>query len=299
MPVRIPERKQFEIRYNGKTLHLGRKTAIMGILNITPDSFSDGGLYLRPSFAVKKAEQLLKEGADIIDIGGESTRPGSFPISKTSEANRVVPVIRRIRKDLGHDFFISIDTYKADVARQALENGADIVNSLSGFELDRKITVVVKDFRCPVIMYHIRGVPRTMQSNPYYKDVVKDVMTYFRAQINVAKSEGVYENQLLIDPGIGFGKSTRDNLRLLRKLDLFSSLGRPLVVGVSRKRHLGSVLKSALQLKALPSESDRLEAALAETSMAVYNGANIIRTHDVLQTKKFTAVIDNLLQIRG
>jgi dihydropteroate synthase len=292
----VPSRQIFDISYANKHLELGKSTAIMGILNVTPDSFSDGNLYYNDvALAVGRAKTMLKEGADIIDVGGESTRPGSKFVGAEEEAQRVIPVIKGMRSKLGNNFMISIDTYKADVARQALLAGADMVNSLSGFSFDRKMADVVAQFKCPIIIYHIKGRPKTMQKGEIrYKDVVDDISKFFKSQIAFAKQKGISKSQLLIDPGIGFGKSLEQNLEIVRKLGEFSSLKVPIVIGVSRKSHLGLLLKEQLGLDEIPGPSQRLAASLAETAIAVGHGAHIVRTHDVSQTKRFVVALDAL-----
>lgn len=267
----------------------------MGVINVTPDSFSDGGLYNNVDKALRRAEIMLSEGAGIIDIGGESTRPGSSAISEKEELKRVVPAIKSIRKSLGNNFLISIDTYRANVAKQALEEGASLVNSLGGFQFDHEMIQVIKEYGCPIIIYHIRGKPKSMQTGEIkYKDVIKDILSFFDDQISLGSSKGLTKKQFLIDPGIGFGKTVEQNLLILKNLSEFLVLGCPIVIGVSRKSHLGIILKEDLDLADAPPPIDRLEASLAETAIAVLNGANIVRTHDILQTKKFLTVIDRI-----
>ncbi len=276
-------------------LKLGSKKIVMGVLNVTPDSFSDGGLYNNIDKALRRTETMLAEGAEIIDIGGESTRPGSSAISEKEELERILPVIKSMRKSFGNNFLISIDTNKANVARQALEEGASLVNSLGGFQFDPNMTQVVKEYGCPIIIYHIRGKPKKMQIGEIkYKDVIKDILSFFEKQIKLGISKGLAKEQFLLDPGIGFGKTVEQNLVILKNLSKFLVLDCPIVIGVSRKSHLGTILKEALELADVPSPADRLEASLAETAIAVLNGAKIVRTHDVLQTKKFLTVIDRI-----
>lgn len=278
-----------------KSLTLGGKTVIMGVLNVTPDSFSDGGLYYaNPEKALKRAAQMLGEGARIVDVGGESTRPGSDPISIAEELSRVIPIIKVIRKTLP-EILISIDSYKSEVVKAALLEGADMVNSLGGFSFDLNLAKVIKDFNVQIIIYHIKGRPKDMQgSKQRYKDVIKDSMDFLKEQIKFGMISGLKRKQFLIDPGIGFGKNVSQNLEIIKRLSEFRLLKLPIVVGVSRKSHLGQILKDDLNLSILPFPAERLEASLAETAVAVLNGAKIIRTHDVLQTKKFLAVLDKL-----
>lgn len=278
-----------------KKLPLGHSTLIMGILNVTPDSFSDGGLYVDPKKAVARAEQMIEEGADIVDVGGESTRPGSESVSEDEEKKRVISVIKGIRKKLGEKIPLSIDTYKSGVAKDAIKAGVNVVNSLGGFLFDKKLANVVSEFKIPIIIYHIKGKPRSMQTGDIsYKDVVGDIKKFFENQISFGISKGLKREQFVVDPGIGFGKTVEQNLEIVKRLSEFNSLALPISIGVSRKIHLGKILKNELKLSATPSSSERLEASLAETAVAVLNGAKIIRTHDVLQTKKFLTVLDKL-----
>lgn len=277
-----------------RKLQLGRSTLIMGILNVTPDSFSDGGLFLNPEKALLRAEIMLKEGADIIDVGGESTRPNSDFISVKEEIKRAVPVIKKIRNKFT-DVIISVDSYKAEVVKAAIAAGADMVNSLGGFLFDKRLASVVSESGVPIIIYHIKGQPRSMQKGEIvYKDVVGDIKKFFENQIKFGISYGMKRSQFLLDPGIGFGKTVEHNLEIIKRLGEFKSLKLPIVIGVSRKSHLGIILKEDLKLSLTPSPTKRLEASLAETAIAVLNGAKIVRTHDVLQTKKFLAVLDKL-----
>lgn len=283
---------EFGFRFKKKMI-LGEKTIVMGVLNVTPDSFSDGGLYLDPDKAKARAKEMASEGADIIDVGGESTRPGSEPISISNEIRRVIPVIKQIRKM--PNISISIDSYRGEVVKGALLAGADMVNSLGGFLFDKKLAKIVSRFKVPIIIYHIKGQPRTMQKGEIkYKDVVKDIVDFFNEQIKIGIAYGVRRNQFLIDPGIGFGKTVEQNIEIVKRLSEFKSLKLPIVIGVSRKSHLGTILQDELKLSTLPSPTKRLEASLAETAIAVLNGVKIIRTHDVLETKKFLAVLDKL-----
>jgi len=276
-------------------LPVKQKTVVMGILNVTPDSFSDGGLYLGVNAAVERATQMVDEGADIIDIGGESTRPGSRGVFADEEIQRVVPIIMAVKKKFGKRVLISVDTYKSVVAEAAVRAGAQIINSLGGSRFDPKIYAVAKKHTASIIVYHIKGEPRTMQKGEiFYKDVVKEIAKFFQNEIDVAKKFGVVKKQLWLDPGIGFGKTVAQNLEIIHRLKEFETFHLPIVIGVSRKSHLGILLKDAFHLPEPPLSTERLEAALAETTVAVLNGACIVRTHDVLATKKCLAVVDAL-----
>lgn len=272
----------------------GKKTLVMGILNMTPDSFSDGGLYLLLDKATMRVKEMIEQGADIIDVGGESTRPGAESISIDEELERVIPVIKKIREKFPN-ITISIDTYKSEVAGKALESGANTINSLGGFMFDKKLADIVAKFKCKIIIYHIKGKPRLMQKGEIkYKDVILDIKKFFEEQISFGISKGVKGRQFIIDPGIGFGKSVSQNLEIIKRLYEFKTLNLPIAIGISRKSHLGKILQEELKLPTLPPPSKRLEVSLAETAVAVLNGAEIIRTHDVLETKKFLTVLDKL-----
>jgi dihydropteroate synthase len=270
------------------------KTKIMGILNITPDSFSDGGKYNSPEKAVSRVKQMLAEGADYIDIGGESTRPGSENITTEEELERIIPVIKSIRKKLGTSVRLSIDTWKAEVAEETLKAGANAINSLGGFLFDKKLAEVVAKYHCMIVIYHIKGKPKTMQQGQItYTNVCREIKEFFEQQIAVGKRYGVKQEQFILDPGIGFGKTVEQNIEIIKNLTLFKRFDLPILVGISLKSHLGMILKETLALETTPHE--RLEASLAETAIAVYNGATVVRVHDVLQTKKFLAVFEKFL----
>lgn len=252
-----------------------KRPAVMGVLNVTPDSFSDGGDFLEPAAAVAHAEQLAAEGADLIDIGGESTRPGAAPVSEEEELRRVLPVLevlgeRRLAP-------LSIDTCKAAVARAALEAGATFVNDVSALRADPDLASVVADSGAEVCLVHMKGEPRTMQENPRYEEVVADVRAFLEERLVFAVRAGIAEENVWLDPGIGFGKTLEHNLELLRRLDEIVSIGRPVVVGVSRKRFIGKLTGRA--------ERDRLAGALAANVLAFERGATMFRVHDVAATR--------------
>lgn len=266
----------------------------MGILNITPDSFSDGGdYYHNTDKAVKRAKQMIAEGATIIDIGGESTRPGAELISVEEEQHRVLPVITAIKKELPQ-LTLSIDTWKHEVAHAAIQTGCTIVNSLGGFTLDKQLMQVVANSQSKMIMYHIVGKPKTMQQEVISSaDIVQGISEFFQQQIAIGETAGIKKEQFILDPGIGFGKTVEQNITILKNLHTFQSFALPIAIGVSRKSHLGMILKDSLGLETTPQE--RLEASLAETAIAIQNGTTFIRTHDVLQTKKFITVLEKCL----
>ncbi len=255
------------------------KTVVMGVLNVTPDSFSDGGLFVDVETAVSRAKQMVSEGAGIIDVGGESTKPGSEPVSADAELARVAPVIKRLVAEL--EVPISIDTMKPLVARECLELGVHLVNDVTGLR-DAKMAEVAASFNSPVVIMHMQGEPKTMQQNPSYTDVVSDVLGFFRERIKKAEDAGVKD--IVIDPGIGFGKTTSHNLQLLKRLSEFKELGKPILVGPSRKSFIGNI--SGLPV------NERLVGTLAAVSIAVLNGANLVRVHDVLQCKRASEIAE-------
>jgi dihydropteroate synthase len=287
-------KNHFKINYKGKFLNLGNKTAIMGILNLTPDSFSDGGVYYKDiDMAVERISQMLDEGADIIDIGGESTRPGATPVELEEELERVIPVIQAVRKQLGKNFLISIDTYKSKVAEEALKAGADIVNDISGMSFDIEMANVVAKYDCPVIINHIKGKPENMQKNIYYDDVIADIINFLNQQIKYGIKKGIRKDRFIIDPGIGFGKNIEHNVEIIKRLKELKVLGFPVLLGISRKSFIGAILKNLLgKGEYLPKE--RLYGTLAATAIGVLNGAHIIRTHDVKETAEFLTVLDTI-----
>ncbi len=266
--------------------HTKRNTLIMGILNITPDSFSDGGKFIHLGKALSQAQYMENNGADIIDIGGESTRPGAVPVSIEEEINRTIPVIEEIRKY--SNIAISIDTYKSEVAEKALLAGADFINDISGLTFDSRMMEIVKKFDVPVVLMHIKGTPRNMQTNPTYIDVIKELLEFFSFQIQKALDIGIKKEQIIIDPGIGFGKQLNDNFILIQRLKEFSELGFPILIGPSRKSFIGLTLD-------VPSE-DRLEGTLASVSASILNGASIVRVHDVKEVKRAVIITDKIME---
>jgi dihydropteroate synthase len=272
------------------------KTRLMGILNITPDSFSDGGQWFgNVSKAVAHAKQMISQGATIIDVGGESTRPSAEKVSAEEEKKRVVPVIEALKKEVASDILISVDTYKADVAHAAVSVGADMINDVSGLQLDAQMPDVVAATGVPIIINHMRGTPRTMQKGEIvYTDVVKEIIAFFQKQIASLRAKGVSNEKIILDPGFGFGKTVEQNLEILKRLEEFKILGLPILIGVSRKSTFGKILQEELGLSEPVVPSDRLEASLAATAVAVMHGAQIIRTHDILETRKFLTVIERV-----
>lgn len=276
------ENKKRIFRCRDKYLDLSEKTYIMGIINVTPDSFSDGGKYKSVDEAVESALRMVDEGADIIDIGGESTRPGAEPVPLEEELNRVIPVIKKLREQT--DAVISIDTYKSEVAEEALKYGADIVNDISGFHFDKRMPEIVLKYNAGVILMHIKGTPRDMQKNPAYENLVEEIIDYFAYSIDIAKETGIDNGSIMIDPGIGFGKKWQDNYLIIRYLKEFKSLGYPILIGPSRKSFIGYLLD-------LPVE-ERLEGTISAVVCSILNGADIVRVHDVKEVARAVAVAD-------
>ncbi len=253
---------------------------IMGILNVTPDSFSDGGKFLTFRNAVEHGERMAGEGADIIDIGGESTRPYSKPVSAEEEISRVIPVIKKLRKKISVP--ISIDTYKSKVAEESLKVGANIINDISALRMDSEMGRIAAKYKIPIILMHMKGRPQNMQEKPCYKNLVSEIISFLQHRVESAKKEGIDENKIIVDPGIGFGKTVKHNLEIIRRLNEFKSLGRPLLIGPSRKSFIGKVLNLDV--------SQRLEGTAAAVAVCVWNGANIIRVHDVKEMKRVVDV---------
>lgn len=268
-----------------------KKPLIMGILNVTPDSFSDGGKYNRVDSAVERVELMLEEGADMIDIGGESTRPGSDPVSSEEQIQRVIPVIQAIRKQLDDDILISIDTTLSTVAKAALNAGADLINDVSAGQNNPAILALAAEKVIPIILMHKLGTPLTMQDNPYYEDVVTEVISFLQARIAEALAAGINRNHIIIDPGIGFGKRKQDNLDLLANLDKFVALGFPVLLGASRKRFMGSIC-------AVTEPSELVTATAVTTALGVMAGVQLFRVHDVKANRQAADVAWAIKQSR-
>ncbi len=274
---------------NRRSVDLSRSGLIMGVLNVTPDSFSDGGRFLEEEAAFRQAERMVEEGADILDIGGESSRPGSEPVTLKEELRRVIPVLKRIRARFP-DLLLSVDTYKAETARQALAAGADIINDISALTVDEEMPALVKDSDAGVILMHMRGTPKTMQIDPHYDDVVTEVFDYLKSRVDFLLQAGVSRDRIAIDPGYCFGKRLQDNVELVRDLRRFTSLDQPIVVGVSRK----SMIAQLLGDPKLPSE-DRIWPTVALTSLLREQGAHIFRVHDVRPNREALRMTESIL----
>jgi len=258
----------------------------MGILNVTPDSFSDGGLYASVESAVEHAERMVSEGADIIDVGGESTRPGAESVPAEDEIRRILPVIEKLTKIT--KIPISIDTYKSSVARRALEAGACIINDISALRGDPDMAYVAAEAGVSVALMHMKGTPKDMQVNPHYDDPINEITSFFRERIQAAVDAGISPDQIIIDPGIGFGKTAEHNLEIIRRLREFKSLGKPILIGTSRKSFIGKVLD-------LPVD-DRLEGTAATVAVSICNGADIVRVHDVKEMLRVARMTDAIMR---
>ena len=269
----------------GKQLEFGDSTHIMGVLNVTPDSFSDGGEHLNLDNAISHAKKMVADGATIIDIGGESSRPGAEPVPEDLELERVLPVIKGLAST-NLEVLLSIDTTKAIVAQQALESGAHIINDISALRGDEDMPHVAADMDAAVILMHMKGTPRTMQRAPEYVDVVKEVYDALDNWIDKAIQSGIHPNRIIIDPGIGFGKTTKQNLQLIKNLEEFKSLNKPILIGTSRKSFIGNLLDLPV--------TDRVEGTLATVCWAIAHGADIVRVHDVKATARAARMTDIL-----
>jgi dihydropteroate synthase len=260
---------------------------IMGVLNITPDSFYDGGRFYASGTAIEHALRLAEEGADIIDVGGESTRPSADATSVEEELGRVIPVIKGIRTR--SNVFISIDTYKARVAQEAVDAGADMINDISGLSFDPKIGEVAAESKVPVVIMHIKGTPKEMQVNPRYDDVIGEIKGFFAERIVYAKQCGIGEDNIILDPGIGFGKRLDDNLMIIKELRRFKDLGKPILIGTSMKAFIGKLADS-------PDLEERVEGTLASVALSLWNGADIVRVHDVKKARRVATLVHAVMK---
>ncbi len=261
-----------------------KQSLIMGILNITPDSFSDGGAFFEKNIAIDRALEMVEQGADIIDIGGESTRPFSDSVSLKEEISRVIPVIEGICKE--SDVCISIDTTKSKVASEALEAGASVINDISAMEIDSLMVDVALKFNCPIVLMHMKGIPKNMQDNPQYQSLISDIKEYLLARIDFVVSKGIDRNKIIIDPGIGFGKTVENNFEIINNLDQFVKMNFPVLLGASRKSFIGVSLN-------LP-ENDRLEGSIAANIIGLQKGAKIFRVHDVVETNRAMVIANKI-----
>jgi len=255
----------------GREIALGGRVLVMGVINVTPDSFSDGGRFLDPEAAVDLGKQLISEGADLLDVGGESTRPGASPVSVEEEARRVLTVVERLKKETAA--VVSVDTTKALVARAALNAGAEIINDVSAMRFDPEMICVAAEKGAGVVLMHMKDSPKDMQTSPVYADLMGDITSFLRERMEVLVAAGIPRESIVLDPGLGFGKTVAHNLELVRRLAEFGRLGRPILIGPSRKSFIGAVLDLPV--------SERLEGTAAAVALSVVNGASIVRVHDV------------------
>ncbi len=277
------------ISWGNRVLDFNQKTYVMGVLNCTPDSFYPGSRFKTASSALETAKSMIAAGADILDIGGESSRPGSAPVELGEEIRRVIPVIEEIRRE--SDVLISVDTLKMEVANKALDAGADIINDISGLKNNLPMAELIASHKVPVILMHMRGNPKTMQENPHYENAVSEILMELQSLISSAISAGIPKDLIIIDPGIGFGKRVKDNMRIINELRSFKSLNFPLLIGLSRKSFIGAVLDQTVE--------NRLTGTITANTLAVINGANIIRVHDVESAVEMVKIIDSVRQFNS
>jgi len=259
------------------------RTLIMGIVNVTPDSFSDGGKFFTLESAYEHSKKLIKDGADIIDIGGESSRPGSNFISSEEELKRTIPLISKVHANFP-EVIISIDTTKSQVAEQAILSGAKVINDISGLSFDENMVKVATKYDVPLVIMHMQGKPENMQDSPLYNNLIEDIKLFFEERIRYATQFGIKKNRIILDPGIGFGKSYEDNFTLINKLEKFNCFKLPILIGPSRKSFIGVALNEEPE--------SRLEGTLAAVSAGLLRGAQIVRVHDVKQVRKVAKIID-------
>ena len=293
----IPRRK-FRLKLRSRTLILGPRTLIMGVLNVTPDSFSDGGNFFSQEKAVHHALQMERDGADLIDIGAESTRPGSLGINTEEEWSRLAPVLAALRTRL--KIPISIDTRKSEIAAKAIESGAEIINDVSGLKHDPRIAEISARVRVPLILMHMRGEPQTMQQKPFARDALKDVSQGLRTSLSIARKAGVANSQIILDPGIGFGKSYAQNYELLAELPQLAKLGFPLLVGTSRKGFISKTLAQDEKLTPSPQPAGiaaekKIWGTAATVTASILQGAHIVRVHDVAEMVSVARIADCIL----
>jgi dihydropteroate synthase len=282
-------RKPRQLKTSMRSLTLGDGALLMGVLNVTPDSFSDGGKFLERERAVERALKMEEEGADIIDIGGESSRPGSDPVSEREEMERVIPVIEAVKKE--STVAVSIDTYKSVVAERALKCGAEMVNDVSALRFDVGMVEVIREYSAAVVLMHMQGTPKMMQDDPRYDDVIQEICDFLRERADYAITHGIPRESVAIDPGIGFGKRLQENYEILDRVAEFASLGFPVLVGASRKSFIGKTLEREVD--------ERIEGSLAACAAALDGGVDIMRVHDVGETKRFVKMYECIRRERG
>jgi dihydropteroate synthase len=279
-----------KLKWRNIDFDFSQKTYIMGILNVTPDSFSDGGHFFNKDRAVEQAFRMIEDGADIIDVGGESTRPGAAEVSVKEEIKRVVPIIKAITKQASVP--VSIDTFKSSVAEAAVSAGASMINDISGLRFDPKMPDLAAKIKVPVVIMHIQGTPKNMQRNPSYKALIPEIMDYLREGISIARRSGISDEKIIIDPGIGFGKTVAHNLEIINRLNEFTGLEKPILLGHSRKSFIGNILDNA-------PAADRLEGTAAAAAIGIFNGANIIRVHDIKEMARVARIADEIKRMHN
>jgi dihydropteroate synthase len=279
-------RPQYFLKSRNRSLELGLRTCIMGVVNITPDSFYDGGAHFKPEDAIAHGSRLLEEGADILDLGGQSTRPGSEPVGAQEELRRVLPILKSLRQY--QDAWISIDTYRSEVAKVCLEEGADMINDVSSFRMDPDLPAIIAKFKVPVVCMHFLKSIHPMPSDPQYTNLKREIAEFFDQTFRIAEMAGIDRNQLILDPGIGFGKKLEHNLEIIRDLSFLHELKRPILAGPSRKSFIQKIT-------GLPAES-RLEGTAAAAAMCLVQGTHVLRVHDVRFFRRFCDVFDVLLK---
>ncbi len=284
----IQPRNEYQLRLKRKTLALGQRTLLMGVINVTPDSFSDGGRFFEPDAACSQARELIAAGADILDIGGESTRPFAQQVPVDVELQRVVPLIESIREV--SDIPISVDTIKSEVARQAIAAGADIINDISSLRADTAMVELASATGVPLILMHMQGTPQTMQIKPHYASLFSEVIAFLEDRIQFAVANGVDREQIIVDPGIGFGKTVTHNLMLVRELERLQALDRPVLLGASRKRFIGTILDQPVE--------EREVGTAVVNSFGIVAGAHLLRVHDVALNRQVVLMGDALRQGR-
>jgi dihydropteroate synthase len=289
--------KKFNLAWGKYNLILGEHTCVMGILNVTPDSFSNGGKFFAFNDAVAQGRKLFEDGADILDIGGESTRPFSDEVSVEEEIDRVVPVIEKLIKHVSIP--ISIDTTKAVVARQAIKAGASMINDVSSLRLDPEMADVAVEFGVPVVLMHMLGTPKTMQISPSYDDLIGEIKAFLENAINHAENSGIPRSKIIIDPGLGFGKTVEHNLLLIKFLREYRSLGVPVMIGPSRKAFIRNILKDKTEKDISPDLAVVETGSQAAVAAAVLNGAHIVRVHNVANTRAVVKIVDAIKNVRN
>ncbi|MBN1898161.1 MAG: dihydropteroate synthase [Spirochaetes bacterium] len=286
-----PEKLLLDLNKTGskqKVFDLQNRILIMGVLNLTPDSFYDGGRYIKKEEAIKKACSLVNEGADILDIGAESTRPGALKLSEQEERDRLIPVLKALRKRIRIP--LSVDTYKSEIARAALDEGCDIINDISGLGFDKKMAPVISAYRAGLVIMHMKGTPRTMQKNPAYRDLITEIKNFFKKSLKIALEKGINYDKIILDPGIGFGKTVEHNYSIINRLSEFKTFKRPVLIGVSRKSLIGKVLDQSAE--------ERLLGTIVLNTVSILKGANIIRVHDVKEHKDLLRLL-KFLKTKG